>query len=234
MPDKPILQVDAVTVEGATAHITALTELSFELNAGELLVVVPERHVDTVSLYDVAAGLIAPDRGTVCFDGGDWQRMGLFDQSAVRGRIGRIFEVEGWVSNLNIFENIALSQRHHTTRPDGELREAIGRLCERIGLRDCLAERPHALARGERRRAQWVRALLGQPDLLLLNAPLLDVRVDDQAVLFELLAEARGRGTAVMWKSRDRASWKGQPGFEDAVIHLLVNGRLERDARDGA
>jgi phospholipid/cholesterol/gamma-HCH transport system ATP-binding protein len=226
--------MDAVTVAGATAHITALTELSYELNAGELWVVVPERHVDTVSLYDVASGLIAPDRGTVSFDGEDWQRMGLFDQSAVRGRISRIFEIEGWVSNLNIFENIALSQRHHTTRSDDELREAIGRLCERIGLRDCLDERPHALARGERRRAQWVRALLGQPDLLLLNAPLLEVRVDDQAVLFELLAEARERGTAVMWKSRDQASWKGQPGFEDAEIRLLVNGRLERDARDGA
>ena len=234
MSDKPILQLDGVTVSGAPARMTDLTELSFQLDAGDLMVVVPERHVETVSLYDVATGLIAPDSGTVSFGGEEWPRMSLFNQSEARGRIGRIFEGEGWVSNLSVFENIALSQRHHTTRSDRELREAIVSLSGRIGLRDCLAERTHTLARGERRRAQWVRALVGKPDLLLLNTPLVDVRVDDQAILFELLAEARAQGTAVIWKSRDVASWQGKLGFEDVTAYLFKDGRLECDTRDGA
>lgn len=226
MSDTPILELDAVTVSDRASHVSDLTDLTLTLNGGELLVVEPERHVETVSLYDVLAGLIAPEQGTVSFMGTDWQAMGLFSQSEARGRMGRIFEVEGWVSNLNIFENIALSQRHHTTRSDSELREEIVLLCERIGLRDCLADRPHGLSRSDRRRAQWVRAFLGTPDLLLLNAPLRDVPPDDHAVLGGVLAAARARGAAVVWKSPDAAALKEESLFDEARWSRLTGGRL--------
>ncbi|MBL7077821.1 MAG: ATP-binding cassette domain-containing protein [Kiritimatiellae bacterium] len=227
MSEQPVLEMKQVTVAGASANVTALTDVSVVLMPGGLLVLEPERHVDTVSFYDVASGLISPDDGVVCFCGEDWQRMGLFSQSAARGRVGRIFEVEGWVSNLSMFENIALSQRHHTMRSDRKLRKAIGALLERIGLRDCLADRPHVLSRGELRRAQWVRAFLGEAALLLLNAPLLDVRPEDQPVLIDLVREARARGAAVVWKSCDAAPWSGREGFEDAVHGTLSVGRLQ-------
>jgi phospholipid/cholesterol/gamma-HCH transport system ATP-binding protein len=234
MSEKPIIEMEAVTVAGATAHVTGLSELSFGLGAGELMIVEPERHVETVSFFDVAAGLIHPDAGVVQFCGQDWRRMGLFAQSAARGRIGRIFAVEGWVSNLSIFENIALSQRHHTTRPDQDLQREAATLLERIGLRDCLAERPHVLSRGELRRAQWVRAFMGEPALLLLNAPLLDVRPDEQVPLLELLCEARSRGVAAMWKSRDAASWSGEEAG-GAVVRVGFSGGklLKPDSDDG-
>jgi phospholipid/cholesterol/gamma-HCH transport system ATP-binding protein len=218
--------MDHVTVAGEDPHVTALTDVSLALGAGDLLVVVPERLVETVSLYDVASGLIAPDSGRVLFGGRDWHSLGLFGQSAARGRIGRIFEVEGWVSNLSMFENIALSPRHHTLRSDRELRRDILGMFARIGLRDCLEERPHVQARSDLRRAQWVRAFLGTPELLLLNAPLQDIRPEDHAALFGLLGAARARGAAAIWKGRDAASWMGQPGFEGAVLCELKAGRL--------
>ncbi len=226
MSEEAILHVDHVTVTGGESHVKDLTDVSLSLGAGELLVLEPERHVETVSFYDAASGLIAPEKGVVRFCGADWQRMGLFQQNAARGRIGRIFEVGGWVSNLDMFENVALSQRHHTGRSDRELRKSALELMDRIGLRDCLAERPHGLSRGELRRAQWVRACLGDAVLLLFNAPLLDIRPDDQAALVELVGEARTRGAAVVWKSRDAASWRGKQGFEDAVHARFECGRL--------
>jgi phospholipid/cholesterol/gamma-HCH transport system ATP-binding protein len=226
--------MNAVTAAGAMAPVIGLSELSFELGAGELMIVEPERHVETVSLFDVAAGLMGPETGVVQFCGQDWQRMGLFAQSAARGRIGRIFAVEGWVSNLSVFENIALSQRHHTTRSDRELQREAAALLERIGMSDCLAERPHVLSHGELRRAQWVRAFMGEPALLLLNAPLLDVRPDDQAPLLELLCEARARGVAAMWKSRDAASWSGEEAGSDVTRVRFSGGKLlKQDSDDG-
>ncbi len=226
MSDVIIIEMDAVTVSGSTAHIRDLVDVSLVLQGGELLVVTPERHAETVSLNDVLSGLIAPDRGEVRFMGKNWRRMGLFAESAARGRIGRVFEVEGWVSNLDMYENISLSQRHHTTRPDRALRKAIGESFDRVGLRDFLGERPHMLSRSERRRAQWVRAFLGKPDLLLLNAPMLDVQPAEQPPLFEWIEEARRGGAGVVWQSRQELSWKGQPGFADARCCEMKDGRL--------
>ncbi len=226
MSEELILQVEDVTVSGTPTHVGDLAGISLSLAAGALLVLEPEHHVETVSFYDVVSGLIVPDQGVVRFCGEEWRRMGLFGQSAARGRIGRIFEVEGWVSNLDMYENIALSQRHHTTRSDRDLRNEMQKMMERIGLRDCVADRPHVLSRGELRRAQWVRAFMGDALLLLLNAPLLDIRPEDQPVLIELVCEARARGAAVIWKSRDAASWTGKQGFEDAIHGQLSGGRL--------
>ncbi len=226
MSEPFILQLEEVTAKGALTRVSDLTEMSLSIGAGDMLILEPERHVETVSFYDVASGLIAPDAGVVRFCGIDWQRMGFFQQSAARGRIGRIFEVEGWVSNLDIYENITLSQRHHTTISERELHVAVQELRERIGLRDCMAERPHLLSRSDLRRAQWVRAFLGDPVLLLLNAPLLDIRPDDQSVLFELIGEARSRGAAVVWKSRDALAQQGGQGLDGATRGRLSGGKL--------
>jgi phospholipid/cholesterol/gamma-HCH transport system ATP-binding protein len=183
--------------------------------------------VETVSLYDVASGLIEPDGGEVRFLGNEWRRMGLFTQSAMRGRIGRMFEVEGWVSNLDMFENIALAERHHTSRPDRDLRAEVRELLDRVGMRDCLADRPHMLSPSQRRRAQWVRAFLGTPDLLLLNAPLVDVQLADHPPIFDLIEAARARGAGVIWRSRDPRGWKGRSGFEQVCCREMKGGRLQ-------
>jgi phospholipid/cholesterol/gamma-HCH transport system ATP-binding protein len=232
MSEAFILQLDGVSVTGASAHVVDLVDLSVSVGPGDLLVIEPERHVETVSLDDVASGLIAPDAGVVRFRGDDWQEMGLFAQSAARGRIGRIFESGGWVSNLDMYENIALSARHHAGSSDHALRRAARTLMERVGLHDCLAERPHHLSRSDLRRAQWVRAFLGDALLLLLNEPLLDIRPDTHPALLELVGAARARGAAVVWTSRDSAAWEGTQGFEDAVHGRFEGGRLRVSNRE--
>ncbi|NQU40447.1 MAG: ATP-binding cassette domain-containing protein [Lentisphaerae bacterium] len=233
MSDNPILKLDAVTVADPERSVMDLTDISLQLNRGDLLVVVPERHVETVSLYDVVSGLLTPDQGGVLFMGVDWQSMGLFGQSEARGRLHRVFEIEGWVSNLNVFENIALSERHHSARPDDELRQEMRMLLERVGLRDCLADRPHTLSRSERRRAQWVRAFMGAPDLLLLNAPLLDAAPVHHAALFALLAESLARGAAAIWKSQDATNLRDEAGFKAARWSELAGGRMvEQEKRE--
>ena len=227
MSEHTILDIEAVTVPGPASNVLGLTNISLQVAGGDLVLLEPEHHVETVSLYDVASGLIDPVEGAVRFDGVDWRRMGLYRSCAQRVRIGRIFAVEGWVSNLSMYENIALAQRHHTYRRDPDLRRAALALLERIGLHDCLDQRPHMLSRGQRRRAQWVRAFMGTPDLLLLNAPLLDVRPEDHAPLVALMTEARTRGAAVVWKSREAAALLQRPGFEAARYGVLSGGALE-------
>lgn len=232
MSDEVILELDAVTVPGVTARVLGLSTISLTVAPGDLVVLEPERHVETVSLYDVASGLIDPEQGVVRFRGQEWRRMGLYGGSARRERIGRIFAVEGWVSNLNMFENIALAQRHHTHRSDRELRKAAAALLERIGMRACLDMRPHTLSRGEQRRAQWVRAFLGMPDLLLLNAPLLNIRPDGHAALIEMMAEARAGGAGVVWKSHDAAAFMEQAGVEGVRCGTLRDGTLHMKSVD--
>ena len=105
------------------------------------------------------------------FEDTDWEEMAADAAAAARGRIGRVFEVRGWISNLDVDENITLAQRHHTSRPLGEIEAEALALAQQFGLADLPRLRPAMLRAGELRRAAWIRALLGAPTLILLEHP---------------------------------------------------------------
>jgi phospholipid/cholesterol/gamma-HCH transport system ATP-binding protein len=150
-------------------------------------------------LADLAAGLVAPDSGQVRFEGEDWQTLHPDEAAAARGRMGRIFEKRGWISNLDVDENITLAQRHHTTRPVAEIEAEALALARQFGFEDLPRVRPALLRTGELRRAAWTRALLGAPALLLLEHPLRDLPSAAGAPFVAAVQAACARGAAALW-----------------------------------
>ena len=201
MSKKPesILQFDDVAWHSRTHLVDTIEHVDLVVGPGDCVMVRQEAASQEAVLFDLAEGLRRPHDGCVRFLGRDWRRLSAFESARQRGRIGRVFETMGWVSNLNVYENIVLSQRHHTARGEDELREETEALVLRAGFAGIPHCRPHLLRRDELRRAQWVRAFLGEPALVLLERPQQDVKDDGAAVLWELIEETRARGGAVVW-----------------------------------
>src|SRR5688572_20924135 len=101
-----ILKFSKVTVETSGDYETGLSDVSFEIGAGDLLLVRIERENERLPLADVSQGLLQTERGTVSFLGDDWTARSPDEAAAERGRIGRLFEDEGWISDLDVDENI--------------------------------------------------------------------------------------------------------------------------------
>src|SRR6266850_7792254 len=110
--NSPILKFDDVTIASSPHYETEMWNVSFELNRGDLLLVRLERENERLPLADAAMGLASPRQGSVLFLGEDWREMSADSAAADRGRVGRLFEDEGWVSDLEVDENIMLAQRH--------------------------------------------------------------------------------------------------------------------------
>ena len=87
--------------------------------------------------------------------------------AARRGKIGRLFEDEGWISDLDVDENIVLAQRHHTQRTDHDVLEEALQLARMFGLPGLPRGRPGQMRRWDLRKAACIRAFLGQPTLTL-------------------------------------------------------------------
>lgn len=176
-----------------------LESVSFRLRAGELmLVTVPKGHGHS-PLADVAEGLVLPEAGSVRFGGNDWAETAPEAAALLRGHIGRVFDQPGWLSNLDVNENITLSQRHHTERPAPEIEQEAEALARGFGLPGLPRVRPALLRRSDLRRAEWVRALLGRPWLVLLEQPMRDVYAAALTSLLDALDRARDAGAAVMF-----------------------------------
>ena len=203
MSDETILVFNGVTLAAQPPYEAGMAGVSFSLKGADLMLVRIEEGGARIPFADVAQGLIEPDAGLVTFLGEDWRAMTPNRSAEQRGKIGRVFETHAWISNLDVDENITLAQRHHTARPESEIAAEAGALAAQFGLGEVPRGRPAVVRRSDLRRAEWVRAFIGEPRLVILENPTKDVHADALGGLVGAVKAARGRGAAVLWMTDD-------------------------------
>jgi len=139
-------------------------------------------------LLKVIAGVERPARGTVRVGGHQvWPGDGVLSLIG-QVRVGFAFASGGLLSNLTLWENVALPLRFQGV-PPAELRQRTGAALERLDLLAVADLRPHAVSASARRHGNLARVLALQPDLVLLDDPLEGLDAPDRALALEL-AEA--------------------------------------------
>jgi phospholipid/cholesterol/gamma-HCH transport system ATP-binding protein len=201
-----ILSFQSVTINPDENYDTAIWRATLQLAAGELALIKLEAR-QQLPICDAAVGLVEPDEGCVLFLGVDWKNLPPREAAAARGRTGRVFDDGGWISNLDIDENIALPVRHHSRRNVQELYDQAAELCQVFELPGLPRGRPNVARLVDLRRAACVRAFLGEPVLLILERPERDVYPDIMPPLLASIRSARNRGAAVLWLTAEAELW---------------------------
>jgi heme exporter protein A len=159
-----------------------LANLSFDLAEGGFLVVSGANGSGKTTLLRIVAGLVAPTRGAVEL-GTDRSRIGVLGHEPLVYR------------ELTALENLDLYGRLYRVP---ERRERIGMLLERFGLWEVRNERVGTYSRGMTQRLALCRALLHDPELLVLDEPYSALDVSGASLLDRELSELAGRKTAVV------------------------------------
>jgi phospholipid/cholesterol/gamma-HCH transport system ATP-binding protein len=208
-----IVELEGVTAQAGDRYAIGLRDANLGLARGEAAIVTVPQTGWATPLADLCCGLEVPDVGVVRFLDRPWDARGHGQAAQDRGRIGRVWPKSAWVGNLDIDENILLPQFHHTRRSETELRKEGQALSRAFGLDGLPRTRPTWTPKDVCQKAQWVRALMGKPELLLLEYP--DDTVDDvdRARLVESVDHARTRGAAVLWiTARTAPALNDRPG----------------------
>ncbi len=203
----PILQFQDVTIASQPPYESAIWKVSFTLGAGDLLLLRLEEEFKELPLADAAEGLVDLAAGVVRFLERDWTGLSARDAAAARGRIGRVFLTEGWLDDQGVDENIVLAQRHHTERSEADIRQEAANLARMFRLPGLPLWPPHRVRRQDLRKAACIRALLGRPQLILLENPTLGVYADLIAPLVNAVNAARRGGAAVLWATTETRVW---------------------------
>jgi ABC-type sugar transport system ATPase subunit len=215
-----VLEIDNVTYPAEPPFDAGLPGCSFSIRRGGLVVVRTEKSVVHSPLVAVALGLMAPQSGTVRIGGRDWQSLTPDEAASWRGHIGRVFAEDGWVSNLDVDENLVLAQLHHTHRPREALWAEAAELASRFGIKEIPHIRVHLARRSELRILEWVRALLGDKALLALEYPLNNVAPAMFEPLMREIRRVRDTGTGVLWITRDEHEFAEAAKEADAAFEL--------------
>lgn len=225
---RTILEFERVTISASAAYDAPMRNISFHLEEGHLMLVRVDEASDHLPLADAAQGLITPGSGAVRFLGEEWWKMGARREAMMRGKTRRIFESEGWISNLDVIENLLLSEYHHSHRSTAELTAEAETLARSFGLPGIPAGRPVRLHAAMLRKLEWVRAFMGRPELIIMDRVALGVARPDIALLIGAVRAALGRGTAVIWITLEECVWN-HPDLADAVRYAMRGDELARE-----
>ena len=160
----------------------ALRPLDFELERGGFLVVTGANGSGKTTLLRLVAGLAAPTGGEL-------------EVAADRGGLGYLGHEPLLYRDLTALENLDLYGRLYRVP---ERRERAGMLLERFGLWDVRAERVASYSRGMVQRLALCRALLHDPELLVLDEPFTALDAAGADLLDRWLAELSGSATVIL------------------------------------
>jgi phospholipid/cholesterol/gamma-HCH transport system ATP-binding protein len=181
--------------------------IDLTVGRGELVLIDPGDDLHERVLADGACGLVSPTSGAVRFLGRDWTEMPPDQANALRGRIGHVFRFGEWVPYLSMEDNVLLAPLHHTGRPRAEIREEAARLAVQFGLPGLPVRLPSELSSRDRRRAAYIRAFLGTPELIVIESPRMGLVVELMAPLINAIRRARDRDAAVLWFMHENRLW---------------------------
>lgn len=210
---RAILSFETVGLRHGTGSET-LANLQFSLDRGEIACVRGEAGAGKTALIEIAGLVRPPSRGRVRLLGADCTTIDRDARARLRRRIGMVGEAMPLLPGLSLADNVALPLAiAGIDRAEGD--ERVAELLDWLRLGAKAEAHPADLSRGERERGAIARALIGRPDLILLDA----VMVDEPAVR-PLLERMLDLGAGVLIASRDEIDWAGARHFR------LAQGRL--------
>lgn len=201
-----------------------LTELTFQVSAGECLVLLGKNGSGKTLLLNILATLVEPTSGTVSIDGID----AFANLKQVRSSIGYIpgaFEGYPEVSVVNYLNFFAAAYKLEK-RDRGEAIHAVLGLMDIQHLRDV---KIGTLSTGERQRLLFAKTFLHEPQLWLLDEPLTPLDPSGQVEMTELLNELQAMGkTIVVATNRleDARRLCGSDSHIENLIGILDNGQF--------
>ncbi|MEU2246919.1 ABC transporter ATP-binding protein [Streptomyces sp. NPDC019224] len=196
----------ATDVELVYGSQRAVCGVDFALGAGEVCAIMGSSGSGKSSLLHCLAGVVAPTRGDVSFDG---VRLASLDDNELstvrRERFGFVFQYGELLPELTVEENAALPLRL-AGRRKAAAHEAAGEVLGRLGLAELRQRRTSQISGGQSQRVAVARALVHRPAVVFADEPTgaLDSANAD-AVLEEFLGLARSQGTAVIMVTHDAA-----------------------------
>ena len=161
--------MSSVAVEGlekSFRSVIALQPTTLTIEDGEFVVIVGPSGCGKSTLLRLIAGLEDASRGRVLIGGRD---VTLWEPAA-RG-VAMVFQSYALYPHLSVRENIAFPLRM-AKRPKAEIEARVGAVAEMLELTPLLERRPRALSGGQRQRVSIGRAVIREPEVLLLDEPL--------------------------------------------------------------
>ncbi len=161
--------MEILKVEGLTKQfggLTAVNDLSFQLNRGEILGIIGPNGAGKTTLFNLITGFYHPNSGSVFFKGE--KVTGLHPYQICKRGLVRTFQITQPFPNLTVLENVKIGAYAKLASTKGATQTAL-QVLETVGLYDKRQELASLLPSGHRKSLELAKALATRPEVILLD-----------------------------------------------------------------
>ena len=194
--------------------ITALDGVSIEVAPGEVLGVIGPNGAGKTTLFNVICGFVEPQSGTLEWKG---EKLGKVRTNRLAGLgIARTLQGVGLFPGLNVLENVMLGAQRfrragiasallglpRADRDERALRERALNMLGELGCEDVASRLPQTLPYAVQKRVALARALVAEPELLLLDEPAGGLGADEMSELGDRIRALSGEMAVMLVEHR--------------------------------
>lgn len=188
--------------EGVQTHV--LGNIDMVLYEGDWTAIMGPSGSGKSTLLYCLSGMDKPTSGEVRFRDKTITDMRETQMADLRAQhFGFVFQQSQLVSNLTLYENIAVPGFLKAGRSDAESRAAADRLLERMGLKDARNHRPSQSSGGEQQRCAIARSVINDPDILFADEPTGSLNRANTDEVLLMLGELNNEGQTICMVTHD-------------------------------
>ncbi len=146
-------------------------DVTLTIPAGQVSVMLGPSGTGKSVFLKTLIGLIKPDEGSIMIEGTDIASCSERDLYEIRKLFGVLFQDGAMFGSMNLYDNVAFPLREHTKKSESEVRTIVMEKMDLVGLIGAEDKLPGEISGGMRKRAGLARALVLDPEILLIDEP---------------------------------------------------------------
>jgi len=188
--------------KGKPYEVVALKDISLLIEEGSTIAIHGPSGSGKTSLLSILGAIDRPSSGKVFINDIEITSLSEDGLTNIRRRIGFVFQQFNLISGLRAWENVATPLIPIGVPEKIRKRKAL-ELLEMVGLSERAFHRPEEMSGGEQQRIAIARALINDPDLLILDEPTSNIDKETSEMLLFILKELRSKGKTIVISTHD-------------------------------
>jgi len=226
--DRALISMEGVAkvFQADDVETHALLDIHLEIAKGDFLSIEGPSGSGKSTLLAIMGLLDEPTRGTYRLRERVVTAMSPVERAYFRNeQIGFVFQSFNLIGDLTVYENVELPLRYRKM-PASEVRDAVERALERVGMIHRKNHMPSQLSGGQQQRIAVARALVGNPSLILADEPTGNLDSKNGEAVMGLLRELHLQGATICMVTHNHEYTR----YATRSVHLY-DGRLSAEER---
>ncbi len=182
--------------------VVALDDVSFDVEAGEILALIGENGAGKSTVIKAISGAITPDSGTIVIDGKEFRH--LTPMQAKKAGIGVVYQELNLVPSLSIMENIFLGEKVGSAKGMPDFREMERRsveIMEELGVKINVRTQVQMLSTAQMQIVEIAKAVVQNCKVLIMDEPSASIPMAEVENMFQIVRRLKEKGVAVIYIS---------------------------------